>query len=128
MTGATVDFDRIMVSSALPVVLTGSSAATATGGVEGVTAATLGNATFTDSNAGALLTDFTVTAVTWGDGSTDTTGLTVSGSGGSYMVNGSHLYGEESARHALRLQHHRDEPPAAARPTSPARPRWPMRR
>jgi hypothetical protein len=36
-----------------------------------------------------------VTAVTWGDGSTDATGLTVSGSGGNYSVSGSHLYAEE---------------------------------
>jgi hypothetical protein len=75
--------------------LTGSSAATATGGVRAVTPATLAGASFTDANTGALVSDFTVTAVTWGDGSTDTTGLTVSGSGGSYTVNGSHLYGEE---------------------------------
>jgi hypothetical protein len=76
--------------------LTGSSAATA-GGVEGVTAATLGNATFSDANTSAPASDFTVTAVTWGDGSTDTTGLTVTGSGGSYVVNGSHLYGEDGS-------------------------------
>jgi hypothetical protein len=75
--------------------LTGSNTATASGGVEGVTAATLANATFTDVNTGASSSDFTVTAVTWGDGSTDTTGLSVSGSGGNYAVNGSHLYAEE---------------------------------
>jgi hypothetical protein len=75
--------------------LTGNSAATGTGGVESVTAATLGNATFTDANLGAPASDFTVTAVNWGDGSTDTSGLTVSGSGGSYVVNGSHLYAED---------------------------------
>jgi hypothetical protein len=77
--------------------LAGSSAATGTGGVEGVAAATLGNATFTDANLSAPASDFTVTAVSWGDGSTDTTGLTVSGSGGSYVVNGSHLYGEDGS-------------------------------
>jgi PKD repeat protein len=75
--------------------LTGSSAATATGGVEGVTAATLSNATFTDANTGAPSTDFTVTAANWGDSSTSTAGLTVTGSGGSYTVHGSHLYAEE---------------------------------
>jgi hypothetical protein len=75
--------------------LSGSSNATTTGGVEGVTAATLSNATFTEANTGAPASDFTVTAVTWGDGSTDTTGLTVSGSNGTYTVNGSHLYAED---------------------------------
>jgi hypothetical protein len=75
--------------------LTGSSGATATGGVEGVTAATLANATFSDANLDAPASDFKVTAVTWGDGNTSTAGLTVSGSNGNYTVNGSHLYGEE---------------------------------
>ena len=72
--------------------LTGSSSAAATGGVAGVTAATLANATFSDANLNAPSSDFTVTAVAWGDGGTSTAGLTVSGSNGSYSVNGSHLY------------------------------------
>ncbi len=46
--------------------LTGSSAATATGGVEGVTAATLVGATFSDANLGALPADFSGT-IHWGD-------------------------------------------------------------
>ncbi len=73
--------------------LTGSSAATATGGVEGATAATLANATFTDA-AGSYgsASDFTVTAASWGDTSTSTAGLAVAGSNGSYTVTGSHLY------------------------------------
>jgi hypothetical protein len=79
--------------------LTGSSAAAATGGVEGVTAATLSNATFTDANTGAPPSDFTVTAVTWGDGNTSTAGLSVSGSNGNYTVNGSHLYAEDGTYH-----------------------------
>ena len=62
-----------------------------------MTAATLSNATFSDANPAAPASDFTVTAVTWGDGGTDTTGLTVSGSGGNYTVAGSHMYAEEGA-------------------------------
>ena len=46
--------------------LTGSSAATAAGGVEGVSASTLGNATFTDANTAAPASDFT-TSIDWGD-------------------------------------------------------------
>jgi hypothetical protein len=75
--------------------LTGVSTATAAGGVEGVTAATLSGASFTDANTRASSSNFTVTAVDWGDNSTDTTGLMVSGSGGSYTVSGAHLYAEE---------------------------------
>jgi autotransporter-associated beta strand protein/parallel beta-helix repeat protein len=79
--------------------LAGASTATAAGGIEGAgtsgNAATLSGATFTDANAAAPASDFTVTSVDWGDGSHDTTGLTVTGSGGHYTVNGSHLYGEE---------------------------------
>ncbi len=75
--------------------LAGSSGASGTGGVEGVTAATLSNATFGDLNAGAPLTDFTVTSASWGDTSTLTTGLIITGSGGSYAINGTHMYAEE---------------------------------
>jgi hypothetical protein len=35
--------------------------------------------------------------VTWGDGSTATTGLSVTGSNGNYAVSGSHLYAEEGS-------------------------------
>jgi hypothetical protein len=82
--------------------LTGAATASATGGVEGVTAATLSGATFTDANSGAPLTDFSVSAVNWGDGSTSTAGLSVTGSSGSYTVTGSHLYGEEGS-HAFTI-------------------------
>jgi hypothetical protein len=75
--------------------LTGSTAASATGGVESVTPATLAGATFTVINTGAASTDFTVTTVDWGDGGSSTTGLSASGSGGNYTVTGSHLYTEE---------------------------------
>ncbi len=75
--------------------LAGSSGASGTGGIEGVTAATLGNATFSDLNMGALPTDFTVTSASWGDTSTLTTGLIITGSGGSYAINGTHMYAEE---------------------------------
>jgi hypothetical protein len=73
--------------------LTGTSQATATGGVEGVTGATLTGATFHDRNLDN--TSFSVTAVDWGDGSTDATGLTISGSNGNFTVNGAHLYQKE---------------------------------
>jgi hypothetical protein len=71
------------------------AAPTATGGVEGVTAATLSNANFNDANIGAASMDFTVTAASWGDGSTATAGLAVTGNNGTYAVTGSHLYAEE---------------------------------
>jgi hypothetical protein len=73
--------------------LTGSTMASAIDGVAGVTAASLSAATFSDVNTAAPTSDFTVTAANWGDGSTATTGLTVSGSNGNYAVSGSHLYG-----------------------------------
>src|SRR5260370_7190119 len=56
--------------------LTGVSTASASGGVEGVTAATLSAATFSDANLGAPSSDFSVTSVAWGDGGTSTAGLT----------------------------------------------------
>jgi hypothetical protein len=77
----------------LSAYLSATSLATATGGVEGVTAATLSAATFHDRYTAN--TNFTVTAVNWGDGSTDATGLTISGSNGDFTVNGSHLYTED---------------------------------
>ncbi len=46
-------------------------------------------ATFTDTNTGNVAGDFTST-IDWGDGST--TNGTVTGSGGSFTVNGSHIY------------------------------------
>ncbi|OYV85888.1 MAG: hypothetical protein B7Z73_12710, partial [Planctomycetia bacterium 21-64-5] len=75
--------------------LTGVSSAAATGGVEGVTAGTLSGATFTDANTSAAASDFTVTSVNWGDSTSATTGLSVTGSGGNYTVSGSHLYAED---------------------------------
>ncbi|HVX10740.1 MAG TPA: MBG domain-containing protein [Pirellulales bacterium] len=75
--------------------LIGVTAASATGGVEGVTPATLSGATFTDANTTATATDFTVTAVDWGDGSGSTSGLSLTGSGGNYTVSGAHLYAED---------------------------------
>jgi Bacterial Ig-like domain (group 1) len=47
-------------------------------------------ANFTDANASSTAADFTAT-IDWGDGSPTSTG-TVSGSGGSYGVSGSHTY------------------------------------
>jgi Bacterial Ig-like domain (group 1) len=46
-------------------------------------------ASFTDANTGSSIEDFTAT-IEWGDGSSSTG--TVSGSGGSYGVSGSHTY------------------------------------
>lgn len=68
-----------------------AGAASATGGVEGVSATSL-SASFSDADSGASASDFTVT-IAWGDGSTDTTGA--SGSRGSYTVSASHTYAEE---------------------------------
>ena len=73
--------------------LTATSQASATGGVEGRNRGRPLGATFQDRNLAN--TDFTITAVDWGDNSTDATGLTISGSNGDFTVNGSHLYAEE---------------------------------
>lgn len=75
--------------------LSGVTTASAVGGIEDVTPATLTAATFTDSNVGAPASDFSISAVNWGDGSTTATGLNISGSGGSYTLTGSHLYSED---------------------------------
>jgi hypothetical protein len=48
-------------------------------------------ATFTDANAGAPASDFTA-SIAWGDGSTSAG--TVTGTGGSYPVSGSHAYAD----------------------------------
>jgi hypothetical protein len=77
--------------------LTGVSDATATGGVEGTTAATLAGATFSDRVTATTTDDLSVTAVNWGDGSTDKTGVMISGSTGSFTVTGSHLYTKEGS-------------------------------
>jgi hypothetical protein len=66
--------------------------------VEGTTVATLEGATFHDRITATPSTDMSVTAVNWGDGSTDKTGVTISaipGSPGDFTVNGMHLYKEE---------------------------------
>ena len=75
--------------------LTATSLASATGGVEGETAATLAGATFQDRVTATTSADMSVTAVDWGDGSTDASGLTISGGNGHFTVNGSHLYTED---------------------------------
>ena len=74
--------------------LAGSNAATALGGVEGVTVSTLTNATFTDANLAAPASDFT-TSINWGDGSAPDPSAVVSGSDGSYSVADAHQYAEE---------------------------------
>jgi hypothetical protein len=55
------------------------------------------SATFTDGNAAAPLSDFANTTITWGDGTTSTTGsspnpVVISGSGGTFTVTGTHAY------------------------------------
>lgn len=71
--------------------LTGSSAASTSGGVEGVSAASLVNATFMYSNLSATTSNFS-TSIDWGDGTPADPTATISGSDGSFTVNGSHLY------------------------------------
>ncbi|HEV2949418.1 MAG TPA: LamG-like jellyroll fold domain-containing protein, partial [Gemmataceae bacterium] len=51
-------------------------------------------ASFTDANTSTLPSDFAVT-INWGDGSTSQG--TVTGSGGSYVVKGSHTYAEQGS-------------------------------
>ena len=81
-------------TTVLDAPLTAGAIATVTGGVEGTTAATL-SATFSDANTGAPTSDFSGT-IDWGDGtSTNFTSADVSGSNGSFTVNGSHTYAEE---------------------------------
>jgi uncharacterized repeat protein (TIGR03803 family) len=72
--------------------LVGASTATVTGGVAGTTAATLSGATFTDANTAPPAGNFSVASVAWGDGRTDASGLSITGTGGGFAVNGSHLY------------------------------------
>jgi streptogramin lyase len=75
--------------------LTGSSTATA-GGTEGVSnSCVLSGATFTDANSGNHSTDFTA-VIDWGDGGPTSSG-TISYSGGTYTVSGSHTYAEEGS-------------------------------
>jgi hypothetical protein len=65
-----------------------------TGGVEGVSTGTA-SFSFTDANTTtSSAADFTAT-INWGDSST--TPGTVTGGGGSYVVNGSHQYAEEGS-------------------------------
>ncbi len=63
------------------------------GATEGA-GATNASFTFTDANTSAPASDFAAT-ITWGDGVTSTG--TVSGSGGSYTVSGSHAYADEGS-------------------------------
>jgi MBG domain len=61
-------------------------------GICGITPATLTNACFADSNDRGPLSDFRVTAASWGDGCIDSTGLNFAGSSGNYSINGAHMY------------------------------------
>jgi hypothetical protein len=70
--------------------------ASASGGTEGGSPASL-TASFTDANTAAPSSDFTVTSINWGDGTPLDTNGTVSGSGGSYSIAGSHSYAQEGA-------------------------------
>ncbi len=57
-------------------------------------------ATFTDSDAGAVAGDFTAT-ISWGDGTPDTPGTIVAGTGGGFSVRGTHTYDEGGSRPTL---------------------------
>ena len=61
-------------------------------GISCITPATLTNACFADSNDRGPLSDFRVTAASWGDGCIDSTGLNFAGSSGNYSINGGHMY------------------------------------
>src|SRR5207237_248403 len=74
--------------------LVGSSAATATGGIEGAHVGAHENATLTATKPGDHTVAFT-TSIDWGDSTPADTSATVSYAGGVYTVNGSHLYAEE---------------------------------
>ncbi len=71
--GAVVVFDA----------LTGVTAVGATVGIASALPAMLIGATFTDANLGGTLGDFRITSVGRGDGSSDATGLTISGANGA---------------------------------------------
>jgi hypothetical protein len=72
-------------------------AVTVSGGVEGVTPASL-SATFTDGDTGATTSDFSGT-INWGDGTTTVfTSADVTANGaGAFTVNGTHQYAEEGS-------------------------------
>ncbi|HEV3343167.1 MAG TPA: hypothetical protein VG125_22530, partial [Pirellulales bacterium] len=89
--------DTTSTATVVDATLTGSSAATATGGVEGLTPATLSGATFTDANAGDHTADFTAT-ITWGDtGPTSLGTVSYDSVTQTYSVAGSHTYAEEGS-------------------------------
>src|SRR5262249_3101867 len=77
-----------------PLTLTAVNAPSVT---EGQSTGTFAVATFTDGNKGAPVTDFTA-GIHWGAGTTSivtsTNGLT--GSGGNFVVQASHVYQEET--------------------------------
>jgi hypothetical protein len=88
----TADSSQLVLSATVPVddtdTLNGQSAPTIVGNPnQALTNVTV--ATFTDSNTANVASDFT-TSIDWGDGTT-TTG-TLSGSGGTFTVTGSHTY------------------------------------
>jgi uncharacterized repeat protein (TIGR01451 family) len=62
---------------------------------EGTTFSSTALATFTESDASVPASDFTAT-INWGDG-TSTTGVSVTGTGGTLAVAGTHLYTDELA-------------------------------
>jgi len=71
-----------------------SASGTAGTGTEGAAISGATVATFTDADDGAQASDYTA-SITWGDGASSSG--TVSGSGGSFTVAGSHTYGEEGS-------------------------------
>jgi hypothetical protein len=112
-------YDEVSVATALSVKITDAGGASVTassstftvpdapltitavnkpsgGFTEGSSTGTFAVATFTDSNTGAPLTDFTA-VITWGDGtsSTVTSANGISGAGGNFVVQASHTFAEE---------------------------------
>ena len=77
---------------------TSAAPATQPSATEGLTTGTLTVATFTDANPGDHTADFTAT-IHWGD-STSSSG-TVSYSGGTYSVTGSHIYADEHSAYTV---------------------------
>ena len=61
--------------------------------IEGNSTGTVTVATFTDGNPSATTADFTATIISWGDGTTSTG--TVSETGSTFSVSGSHTYSDE---------------------------------
>src|SRR5207253_391728 len=88
-------------ASATDAATVGDAALSATNGAgltatEGTSTGPVTVATFTDANSFSGAADFAGTSITWGDGSL-ATAATVTLSGGTFSVTGTHTYAEEGA-------------------------------